>query len=412
MKVILPFFFLLATICANAQTLPQTFKLADAPRYSEETGYGYDRTPTPEKDSYQPFYFSVRVPDGNYRVTVRLGSKKRTANTTVRAESRRLFVENLPTKKGTFVEETFIINKRSPYISDKERVKIKDREKSKLDWDNKLTLEINGKSPACESIRIEPADPATATIFLCGNSTVVDQEYEPWASWGQMLPRFFDAGVSVANYAESGESANTSIAANRLKKALSQMKKGDYLFIEFGHNDQKQKGPGKGAYYSFMTSLKVYIDEARARGGIPVLITPTRRRKFDATGRTVNTHEDFPDAVHWIADKENVLLIDLNRMTGTLYEALGEEESKKAFVHYPMGSFKGQKRTLADNTHFNPYGAYQIAKCVTEGIKTAIPELAKHLKAMPDYNPAQPDDISQFQWYPAPFIEMEKPDGN
>lgn len=77
-----------------------------------------------------------------------------------------------------------------------------------------------------------------------------------------MIPHFFDTDVCIANYAESGESANTFIAAGRLKKALSQIKKGDYLFMEFGHNDQKQKGPGKGAYYSFMTSLKTFIDEA------------------------------------------------------------------------------------------------------------------------------------------------------
>ena len=89
-----------------------------------------------------------------------------------------------------------------------------------------------------------------------------------------MIPHFFGTDVCIANYAESGESANTFIGAKRLAKALSQIKKGDYLFMEFGHNDQKQKGPGKGAYYSFMTSLKTFIDEARARGAHPVLVTP------------------------------------------------------------------------------------------------------------------------------------------
>ena len=182
--------------------------------------------------------------------------------------------------------------------------------------------------------------------------------------------------------------------------------------VEFGHNDQKQKGPGKGAYYSFMTNLKTFIDEVRAKGGQPILLTPTRRRKFDKEGRTVNTHDEYPDAVRWIAAKENVPLIELNNMTGTLYEALGEEESKKAFVHYPMGSFPGQTKELADNTHFNPYGAYQIAKCVIEGIKKATPELAKYLKTDIPYDPAKPDKIESFHWCPAPFCEMEKPDGN
>ena len=240
----------------------------------------------------------------------------------------------------------------------------------------------------------------------------MDQENEPWASWGQMIPRFFNFEIAIANYAESGESANTFIAARRLKKALSVMKKGDYLMVEFGHNDQKQKGPGKGAYYSFMTNLKTFIDEVRAKGGQPVLVTPTRRRKFDKEGRTVNTHGEYPDAVRWIAAKENVPLIDLNTMTGTLYEALGESESKKAFVHYPKGSFPGQKKALADNTHFNPYGAYQIAQCVIEGMKKATPELTKFLKTEVSYDPAKPDDRNNFHWCPAPFCEMEKPDGN
>ena len=127
MKTTLLSLLLLASVSIEAQNLPQTFKLADAPRYSEKTGYGYDRVDTPKKGSNAPFYFSVRVPDGNYRVTVRLGSKNQAGNTTVRAESRRLFVENLPTKKGEFVEETFIVNKRSPRISAKESVKVKDR---------------------------------------------------------------------------------------------------------------------------------------------------------------------------------------------------------------------------------------------------------------------------------------------
>ena len=134
---------LLTATAISAQEQARTFQLADAPRYSEETGYGYDLAPTPEKGSKAPFFFSVRVPDGNYKVTVRLGSKKQAGVTTVRGESRRLFVDNLPTRKGQFTEETFIINKRNPRISDKESVRIKPREKTKLNWDDKLTLEFN-----------------------------------------------------------------------------------------------------------------------------------------------------------------------------------------------------------------------------------------------------------------------------
>lgn len=399
-------------LSATAQTGTKTYLLDEAPRYSEETGYGYDLVETPTKDSKSPFFFSVRVPDGNYKVTVRLGSRKQAGITTVRAESRRLFIESVPTKKKEFIERTFIVNKRNTHIDGNEYVRIKPREKRKLNWDDKLTLEFNGSVPVCESITIEPADTTVTTVFLCGNSTVVDQDNEPWASWGQMIPYFFDTNVCIANYAESGESANTFIAAGRLKKALSQMKKGDYLFMEFGHNDQKQKGPGKGAYYSFMTSLKTFIDEARLRGAHPVLVTPTQRRSFGPDGHIRDTHEDYPEAMRWLAEKENVPLIDLNEMTRTLYEAMGVEPSKRAFVHYPAGSYPGQTQDFADNTHFNPYGAYEIARCIVEGLKTQVPDLARHLKSFPAFDPAHPDNPDNFHWDDSPFTEIEKPDGN
>lgn len=399
-------------LSATAQTGTKTYLLDEAPRYSEETGYGYDLVAPPAKDSKSPFFFSVRVPDGNYKVTVRLGSRKQAGITTVRAESRRLFIESVPTKKKEFIERTFIVNKRNTHIDGNEYVRIKPREKRKLNWDDKLTLEFNGSAPVCESITIEPADTTVTTVFLCGNSTVVDQDNEPWASWGQMIPYFFDTNVCIANYAESGESANTFIAAGRLKKALSQMKKGDYLFMEFGHNDQKQKGPGKGAYYSFMTSLKTFIDEARLRGAHPVLVTPTQRRSFGPDGHIRDTHEDYPEAMRWLAEKENVPLIDLNEMTRTLYEAMGVEPSKRAFVHYPAGSYPGQTQDFADNTHFNPYGAYEIARCIVEGLKTQVPDLARHLKPFPTFDPAHPDNPDNFHWDDSPFTEIEKPDGN
>ena len=399
-------------LSATAQTGTKTYLLDEAPRYSEETGYGYDLVAPPAKDSKSPFFFSVRVPDGNYKVTVRLGSRKQAGITTVRAESRRLFIESVPTKKKEFIERTFIVNKRNTHIDGNEYVRIKPREKRKLNWDDKLTLEFNGSVPVCESITIEPADTTVTTVFLCGNSTVVDQDNEPWASWGQMIPYFFDTNVCIANYAESGESANTFIAAGRLKKALSQMKKGDYLFMEFGHNDQKQKGPGKGAYYSFMTSLKTFIDEARLRGAHPVLVTPTQRRSFGPDGHIRDTHEDYPEAMRWLAEKENVPLIDLNEMTRTLYEAMGVEPSKRAFVHYPAGSYPGQTQDFADNTHFNPYGAYEIARCIVEGLKTQVPDLARHLKPFPTFDPAHPDNPDNFHWDDSPFTEIEKPDGN
>lgn len=387
-------------------------KITPADLFTENKSYGYDLQPAPDARGTAPFFFSVQVPDGNYRVTALLGSTQKKGETTVRGESRRLFFENVKTKKGELIPCTFIINKRNTRISDNELVRIKPREKRKLNWDDKLTLEFNGELPCLSELTIERID-NIPTVFLCGNSTVVDQDNEPWGSWGQMIPRFFNERVCIANYAESGESANTFIAAKRLKKALTQMKPGDYIFMEFGHNDQKQKGPGKGAFYSYMTSLKTFIDEARARGVYPVLVTPTQRRSFGPDGKIQNTHEDYPEAMHWLAARENVPLIDLNEMTRTLYEAMGTETSKKAFVHYPAGTYPGQSKALEDNTHFNPYGAYQIAKCVIEGIKKSHIDLVQYLREdYQPYDPAHPDALENFHWNNSPFTEIEKPDGN
>ena len=379
--------------------------------YNDTLGYGFDFGQLPSSDGKKPFFFSVNVPDGNYKVTVKLGSPVSAGETTVRAESRRLFIEREKTDAGKFKKETFIVNKRNTRISDTERVRIKHREKKKLNWDNKLTLEFNGPEPRVAEVVIEPTR-KPITVFLCGNSTVVDQDNEPWGSWGQMIPRFFTEKVAVANYAESGESANTFLAAHRFDKALTQMKKGDYVFVEFGHNDQKQKGKGKGPWTSFYDSLKEYIVKTREKGATIVFVTPTQRRSFGDDGKIKDTHGEYPAAMRKLAEEEGVPVIELNEMTRTLYETLGVEESRRAFVQYPANTFPGQTKALEDNTHFNPYGAYQIAKCILQGIKDKKLGLARYIKDFEGYDPAHPDDVNTFVWDLSPFTEIEKPDGN
>ena len=396
----------------NAQLPTSVITVQPSDRYAASTDYGFDCIPAPQQlDAPSPYFFSLRVPDGNYRVTVLLGSAHRAAVTTVRAESRRLFVENMATRKGELKEVSFIVHKHSPQIDDKRAMRLKPRELTKLNFDDRLTIEVNGDAPACAAIRVE-RDDRVPTVFLCGNSTVVDQDNEPWASWGQMITRWFGPEVAFANFAESGETASTFIGANRLAKALSMMKAGDYLIAEFGHNDQKQKQPGSGAYYNFATALKTFIDETRARGATPILVTPTQRRSFK-DGRIQETHADYPEAMAWVAGRENVPLIDLHQMTRTFYEAMGEEPSKRAFVHYPAGSYPGQKQDFKDNTHFNPYGAYEIAKCIIEGMKQLqLPILSALRPEYTPFDPARPDDVSTFHWNDSPFFEAEKPDGN
>ena len=381
------------------------------PVYSADAGYGYDILPAPTKKTQdEPFYFSVKVDDGNYRVKVELGSKKRVGETTVRAEGRRLLVHNVATKKGQFVTYEFVVNKRSPRIDDKSRVRIKEREKDYLAWDDKLTLEFNGDAPAVKSIHIE-RDDECPTIYLCGNSTVVDQNNEPWASWGQMITRWFGPEVAVSNHAESGLTARTFIAAGRLDKIMTTLKKGDYVFVEFGHNDEKEKKPGDGAWYHYVYNLKIFVDKVRSKGADIVFCTPTQRRAFDTDNKTIrNTHGEFPAAMLSVAEREKVPVIDLNGMTKKFFETLGFEDSKRALVHYPKELYG---RELADNTHFNPYGAYEVAKCVVMGMKQLQLPVVKYLRPdWQDFDPTQPDDWKTFKWVPSPLKDIVKPDGN
>jgi lysophospholipase L1-like esterase len=380
------------------------------PVYTDELGYGYDVVSAPDKKNPgKPFYFSVKVPDGNYFVKVIVGGKKN-SNTTVRAEGRRLLMDNIETKKAKDTQTfAFAVNKRSPQFNETTSVKIKDREKNYLAWDDRLTLEFNGTNPAIKSIHIEPAD--VPTIYLCGNSTVVDQNHEPWASWGQMITRWFGPEVAVSNHAESGLTARTFIGSFRLDKILTTLKAGDYVFAEFGHNDEKEKKPGDGAWYHYQYQLKIFIDQVRAKGAEIVFCTPTQRRAFNDDHKTLrNTHGDFPAAMKMVAEKENVPLIDLNHSTKVLFETLGFEDSKRALVHYPAEMYG---RKLEDNTHFNPYGAYEVAKCVVMGMKQLKLPITKYLRPdWQDFNPAQPDDWKTFKWAPSPMVENAKPDGN
>ena len=388
-----------------------------------------------------PFTFAVPVADGNYRVTVTLGNKKRAGQTVVRAESRRHYFDVVTTKKGKFETVSFTVNKHSPLIDQKaadgklqekaqhftqgevtlvRNVRLKPRELSYKNWDDSLNLAFCGPAPAVQRVKIEavpvtvpaasPAGPTT--VFLCGNSTVVDQEDEPWASWGQMITRWFGEGVVFANYAESGLSCTTFLAQLRLDKILTQLKKGDYVIVEFGHNDEKEKKPGDGAWYSYSRNLKIFVDRVRQAGGHIIFCTPTARRSFK-NGRNQNTHGDYPEAMKTVARREHVPVIDLTAMSTTFYEALGEEGSKRALVHYPANTFPGQDKALADNTHFNPYGAWEIAKMVVMGLKLIQSPLVQHLRPdWQDFNPAQPDDPNVFTWHTSAGAVLVKPDGN
>ncbi len=345
-------------------------------------------------ESEKPFFFSVALPEGNYRVTFTPGNGAGNSATTIKAELRRLMVEN------TTDARSFIVNVRTPRIAEGVSVHLKDREKTAeaWNWDEKLTLEFNGAHPSVA--RIEVARAEVPVLFLLGDSTVCDQPREPFASWGQMLPRFFKPEIAVANHAESGESLRSSFGAKRLEKVASQLKPGDTVLIQFGHNDEKERGEGVGAFTTYKASLKQYIAAVRAHGGEPVLVTPVQRRTFEPDGKIRNSHGDYPEAVKQAAAEEGVPLIDLHALSATLYETLGPEKSGVLFKP-------------GDGTHHNNYGAYELARCVVEGIRAAKLPLEKFLADdLPPFDPAHPDALQSFAIPASPQTTEVTPLGN
>ncbi len=387
--------------------------------YLTGASFGFDLQTVPGVargvcSSDKAFFFSQNLPEGNYRVEVVLGGGG-AAVTTVKAEARRLMLESIATKKGKTDKRVFIVNVRTPEIGGGKKVRLKPREIGNLDWDNKLTLEFNGTNPSVKSISIRKVDDVP-TVYLAGDSTMVDQDKEPWASWGQMLPRFFNTRpggplISIANNAESGETIASFQGENRFAKIFSTIKSGDYLFMQFAHNDQK---PGRGfvpipEYKALMTK---YVEAAKKLGAHPVLVTAMNRRAFDDQGKILMTLGDYPQATRDVAKAEDIPLIDLNAMSKTLFEAMGPEGTLKAFVHYPANTFPGQTEPLADNTHFNSYGAYELAKCIVLGIQQDKLPLAQDLaKSVGTFDPAHPDNPSTFGVPASPMVSTATPYG-
>ncbi|WP_207591535.1 GDSL-type esterase/lipase family protein [Halomontanus rarus] len=360
-------------------------RLAPTMDYTSDRGYGWLGATEPTAvrrggdealdreliTADEPFWFTADVPEGNYRVTVVLGDRESATRTTVKAESRRLVLPRVRTDAGRFRTAQFTVNVRNPALPDGGRVDLNDRERDALHWDDQLTLEFSDERPGVCAIELERIDDAT-TVFLAGDSTVTDQPAFPWNSWGQMLTRFFGPAVAVANHAESGRTIRSFVAERRWEKVRSQLEAGDYLFVQFGHNDMKNGTPEETGYRD---GLSTFVEAARERDATPVLLTPPHRRRFDG-GAVVDTHRDYPDAVRRVAREKNVALIDLHAASKTLYEALGPEGSAAAFV---------------DGTHHTDYGSDQLARCVVAGIRENDLELARFLRPeFGAYDPADP----------------------
>ncbi|MDV3459365.1 rhamnogalacturonan acetylesterase [Sphingomonas sp. HF-S4] len=342
----------------------------------EAGGYGYE----PDRRGKE-FLFSAAVPEGNYKVTIRVSGR-----VTVKAEQRRLMLRDIATKPGQYVTASFVVNVHGPALAPPEKnapggnaVRLFDREIATQNWDDKLTLEFLG-DPRVASIDIEPVDVPTA--YLTGDSTVTDNRAEPGASWGQMFTAMFDGGIAVANHAESGETLKSFLTGLRFDKVLQGMKQGDFLFIQFGHNDQKKQWPQTyvDADLTYPAYLRAYIAEAKRRGATPVLVTSPERRNFE-NGRIRPSLLDYAEAMRKVAREDNIALVDLQPQTIALYEALGPDKAPSLF------GADGK-----DATHHNNAGAWLLARAVASGVATQVPALAAHLKpGMRSFDAARPN---------------------
>lgn len=222
------------------------------------------------------------------------------------------------------------------------------------------------------------------TVFLIGDSTMANKPLEenPERGWGMYLSKYLNDEVEVQNHAVNGRSTKSFINEHRWDTVMSRLKAGDYVMIQFGHNDQKAEDSNRSApaHTLYRENLIRFVNDVRSKGANPVLITPVMRRKFDAGGKFVDQHGDYPGVVKEVAAAMNVPLIDLHKSSEALIVKEGVEGSKRLFLHIAAGHFKNYKGKAEDNTHFSEYGAASMASLVCQGIKEQNISLAKFLK--------------------------------
>ena len=369
-------------------------------KYSDSQGYGFESGTVSSVDrlwdddlttdfltAKGDMVFSVALPQGNYEVTFILGDGENESETTVWAENRKLMLDRITLAGGVFSRQTVSLRRMETRSMDGSvTMSIKDREKDYRTWDKKLTFVISGKAPAVAGIEIKRNDNVT-TLWLCGNSTVVDQITAPWAGWGQMAPGFFKSSLAIANYAESGLTASGFYSMKRLAKILAEVKKGDFVTVQFAHNDQKNQNDVN----NYEATLTKYANEIKAKGAIPLFVTSTARQNETDPKTAVG---GLPERMRALGKKLGVTVLDLNQHSITLGKALGGNKEKMYMY------------TASDKTHFCEYGAYELARANIEEIKAKVPELAKHLRDDHEaFDSSKPDPLDVLTRAKTPITE-------
>jgi lysophospholipase L1-like esterase len=228
-----------------------------------------------------------------------------------------------------------------------------------------------------------PGEPVT--VWLAGDSTMAQKQPDkrPETGWGEALQPCFDSSrVRIANRAMNGRSTRSFVAEGRWKAIVDSLKAGDYVFIQFGHNDEKVGTANYSSPDDYRRNLLRFVDDVRSRGGHPVLFTPVVRRRFEGT-RLVDTHGAYPDAARAAAAEGHVPLVDMTRTSAALVEPLGPDSSRALWLHLEPGANANYPAGVHDDTHFNPRGAERMAGLAIEALRALHLDLATQLRSCP-----------------------------
>jgi len=223
------------------------------------------------------------------------------------------------------------------------------------------------------------------TLFLIGDSTMANKENpdkNPEHGWGQVLNQFFTTGIEIQNHAMNGRSSKSFRTEGRWAAIEKQLKKGDFVIIQFGHNDQKVKDSTKftNPYTQYRANLERYVKETRAKGAIPILMTSIVRRNFNENGVLIDTHKEYPLVVRMVANDLNVPFVDMQLLTEQLEIAYGPENSKKLHLHFKEGEEPYYPKGKDDDTHLSKLGADLEAKLAADSLKKLKTGLEKFIK--------------------------------
>jgi lysophospholipase L1-like esterase len=223
------------------------------------------------------------------------------------------------------------------------------------------------------------------TIWMIGDSTmsIKEKKYYPETGWGMPFANFWDSTVTIENRAKNGRSTQSFMKENSWKPVLDNLQEGDYVFIQFGHNDEIATKKNATTPAEFKSNLEKYISDTRSKKAIPVLLTSVARRSIDSAGNWVDTHKAYAEITRAVARQTAVVLIDVNTTSLRLLQQMGSEASAYLFNQLKPGEHPNYPGGVTDNTHFNELGARKMAELVLAEIRVSLPELAERI-----YKPA------------------------